>query len=129
VGAAKWERAASKEGVGTVAFSVAFILTLRWKVISVIVTRFDNICNNFIRLTHKLVAKFCAVPTPFRDHLFGLNQLTRGLSFLQSARTGRECHKPGLLHARIYNSFRFRGFHFGPKWTQNGANNKQINKS
>ena len=52
VGAAKWERAASKEGVGTVAFSVAFILPLRWKVISVIVTRFDNICNNFIRLTH-----------------------------------------------------------------------------
>jgi len=51
VGAAKWERAASKEGVGTVAFSVAFILTLRRKVISVIVTRFDNICNNFIRLT------------------------------------------------------------------------------
>jgi len=67
---------------------------------------------------NKLVAKFCAVPTPFRDHLFGLNQLTRGLSFLQSARTGRECHKPGLLHARIYNSFRFRGFCFGPKWTQ-----------
>ena len=48
VGAAKWGGAASKEGVpvGTVAFSVAFILSLRWKVISVIVTRFDNICNN-----------------------------------------------------------------------------------
>ena len=44
-------RPPSKEGVGTVAFSVAFILTLRRKVISVIVTRFDNICNNFIRLT------------------------------------------------------------------------------
>ena len=37
-------------GVGTVAFSVAFILILRRKVISVLVTRFDNICNNFIRL-------------------------------------------------------------------------------
>ena len=53
VGAAKWERAASKEGVGTVAFSVAFILTLRRKVISVIVTRFDNICNNLLRLTRQ----------------------------------------------------------------------------
>jgi hypothetical protein len=42
---------ALKEGVGTVAFSVAFILILRRKVISVLVTRFDNICNNFIRLT------------------------------------------------------------------------------
>ena len=41
-----------EEGVGTVAFSVAFILILRRKVISVLVTRFDNICNNFIRLTH-----------------------------------------------------------------------------
>ena len=61
VGAAKWERGSfggevslrppSKEGVGTVAFSVAFILILRRKVISVLVTRFDNICNNFIRLT------------------------------------------------------------------------------
>ena len=44
-------RPPSKEGVGTVAFSVAFILILRRKVISVLVTRFDNICNNFIRLT------------------------------------------------------------------------------
>ena len=43
-----------------------------------------------------LVAKFCAIPTPFRDHHFGVNQLTHGLSFLQSARTGRECYKPGL---------------------------------
>ena len=56
VGAAKWERAASKEGVGTVAFSVAFILTLRRKVISVIVTRLDNICNNLLRLTRVLWA-------------------------------------------------------------------------
>ncbi len=38
------------EGVGTVAFSVAFILILRVKVISVLVTRFDNICNNLMRL-------------------------------------------------------------------------------
>ena len=45
---------------------------------------------------NKVVAKFCANPTPFRDHHFGVNQLTHGLSFLQSARTGRECYKPGL---------------------------------
>jgi hypothetical protein len=45
---------------------------------------------------NKVVAKFCAIPTPFRDHHFGENQLTRGLSFLQSARRGRECDKPGL---------------------------------
>lgn len=43
-------RPPSKEGVGTVAFSVAFILILRRKVISVLVTRFDNICNNLMRL-------------------------------------------------------------------------------
>ena len=29
-----------------------------------------------------MVAKFCAIPTPFRDHLFGVKSLTRGLSFL-----------------------------------------------
>ncbi len=46
----------SKEGVGTVAFSVAFILTLRWKVIGVIVTRFDNICNNLLRLLRNVGA-------------------------------------------------------------------------
>jgi hypothetical protein len=45
---------------------------------------------------NKVVAKFCAIPTQFRDHQFGGNQLTRGLSFLQSARRGRECDKPGL---------------------------------
>ncbi len=61
VGAAKWERAASKEGVGTVAFSVAFILTLRWKVISVIVTRFDNICNNL----YSLVKTYGSTPCGF----------------------------------------------------------------
>ena len=48
---------ALKEGVGTVAFSVAFILILRRKVISVLVTRFDNICNNFIRLTRCFTKK------------------------------------------------------------------------
>ena len=44
---------------------------------------------------NKVVAKFCAILTPFRDHQFGENQPTRGLSFLQSARRGRECDKLG----------------------------------
>ncbi len=67
VGAAKWGRSAEVSGFSeslrlrwwrgyncTVAFSVAFILTLRWKVMSVLVTRFDNICNNLTK-THSAI--------------------------------------------------------------------------
>ena len=58
-------RPPSKEGVGTVAFSVAFILILRRKVISVLVTRFDNICNNFIRLTLLAYVAFRSTKSDF----------------------------------------------------------------
>ncbi len=68
---------------------------------------------------NKVVAKFCAIPTPFRDHHFGENQLTRGLSFLQSARTGRECDKPGPCEEANMEPER-------PNWIQNGANNNIL---
>jgi hypothetical protein len=81
---------ALKEGVGTVAFSVAFILILRRKVISVLVTRFDNICNNFIRLTQ------------FKPHEFRKRRTrpSRIRSFSAAAqRTFRACSRDEAAHA------------------------------
>jgi hypothetical protein len=71
---------------------------------------------------NKVVAKFCAIPTQFRDHQFGVNQLTRGLSFLQSARRGRECDKPGLCKVGKYGNARDKKGTLRPKldtkWSQ-----------